>query len=48
MPALFLQVSENRVEMLKKTLEFASAIIVGRSIYESDNPALACEKIIKD
>ncbi|WP_094516550.1 MULTISPECIES: orotidine-5'-phosphate decarboxylase [Methanobrevibacter] len=32
----------------KKTLEFASAIIVGRSIYESDNPALACEKIIKD
>ena len=32
----------------KKTLEFASAIIVGRSIYESDNPALACEKIITD
>ena len=32
----------------KKTLEFASEIIVGRSIYESDNPALACEKIIKD
>ena len=32
----------------KKTLEFASSIIVGRSIYESDNPALACEKIIKD
>lgn len=32
----------------KKTLEFASAIIVGRSIYESDNPALACEKIIND
>lgn len=32
----------------KKTLEFASAIIVGRSIYESDNPVLACEKIIKD
>lgn len=32
----------------KKTLEFTSAIIVGRSIYESDNPALACEKIIKD
>ena len=32
----------------KKTLEFASAIIVGRSIYESDNPAVACEKIIKD
>ena len=32
----------------KKTLEFASAIIVGRSIYESDNPALACEIIIKD
>ena len=32
----------------KKTLEFASAIIVGRSIYESDNPARACEKIIKD
>lgn len=32
----------------KKTLKFASAIIVGRSIYESDNPALACEKIIKD
>ena len=32
----------------KKTLEFASAIIVGRSIYKSDDPALACEKIIKD
>ena len=32
----------------QKTLEFASAIIVGRSIYESDNPALACEKILKD
>ncbi len=32
----------------QKTLEFASAIIVGRSIYESDNPALACEKILKE
>lgn len=32
----------------KKTLEYASAIIVGRSIYESDNPALACKKIIND
>ena len=41
-----IQKSQNAV--LKKTLEFASAIIVGRSIYESDNPALACEKIIKD
>ena len=29
----------------KKTLEFASAIIVGRSIYESDNPALALSLI---
>ncbi len=31
----------------KKTLEFSNAIIVGRSIYESDNPKLACEKLIE-
>lgn len=31
----------------KKTLEFSNAIIVGRSIYESDNPKLACEELIK-
>ena len=30
----------------KKTLEFSNAIIVGRSIYESDNPKLACEELI--
>ena len=31
----------------KKTLEFSNAIIVGRSIYESQNPKLACEQLIK-
>lgn len=31
----------------KKTLEFSNAIIVGRSIYESDNPKLACENLIE-
>jgi len=31
----------------KKTLEIANAIIVGRSIYESDNPKLECEKLIE-
>ena len=31
----------------KKTLEYSNAIIVGRSIYESDNPKDACEKLIK-
>lgn len=31
----------------KKTLQYADAIIVGRSIYESDNPQLACENLIK-
>lgn len=31
----------------KKTLEISNAIIVGRSIYESDNPKEACEKLIK-
>lgn len=31
----------------KKTLEYSNAIIVGRSIYESDNPKLACENLIK-
>lgn len=31
----------------KKTLEYSNAIIVGRSIYESDNPKLACEELIK-
>ena len=30
----------------KKTLEISNAIIVGRSIYESDNPKEACEKLI--
>ena len=30
----------------KKTLEYSNAIIVGRSIYESDNPKLACEELI--
>ena len=30
----------------KTTLEFSNAIIVGRSIYESDNPKLACEELI--
>lgn len=31
----------------KKTLEYSNAIIVGRSIYEADNPKLACEELIK-
>lgn len=31
----------------KKTLEYSNAIIIGRSIYESDNPKLACEELIK-
>ena len=31
----------------KKTLEYSNAIIVGRSIYEADNPATACENLIK-
>ena len=31
----------------KKTLEYSNAIIVGRSIYESENPKIACEELIK-
>lgn len=31
----------------KKTLKYSNAIIVGRSIYESDNPKEACEKLIE-
>ena len=31
----------------KKTLEYANAIIVGRSIYESENPKKTTEDIIK-
>ena len=31
----------------KKTLEYSNAIIVGRSIYESENPKHACEELIK-
>jgi orotidine-5'-phosphate decarboxylase len=31
----------------KKTLEYSNAIIVGRSIYESENPKTACEDLIK-
>lgn len=31
----------------KKTLEISDAIIVGRSIYEADDPELACEKLLK-
>ena len=31
----------------KKTLEYSNAIIVGRSIYESENPQKSCEKLIK-
>lgn len=31
----------------KKTLEFSNAIIVGRSIYEAEDPKLACENLIK-
>lgn len=32
----------------KKTLEFSNAIIVGRSIYEAENPKLACEDLIRN
>ncbi|MBQ2666399.1 orotidine-5'-phosphate decarboxylase [Methanobrevibacter sp.] len=31
----------------KKALEYSNAIIVGRSIYESENPKIACEELIK-
>ena len=31
----------------KKTLEYSNAIIVGRSIYEAENPKLACKKLIE-
>ena len=31
----------------KKTLKYSNAIIVGRSIYEAENPKLACEDLIK-
>ena len=31
----------------KKTLKYSNAIIVGRSIYESDNPKEACAKLIE-
>lgn len=31
----------------KKTLQYSNAIIVGRSIYESENPQKACEDLIK-
>ena len=31
----------------KKTLEYSNAIIVGRSIYEADNPRIACEELIE-
>ena len=31
----------------KKTLEYSNAIIVGRSIYEAENPKTACENLIK-
>lgn len=31
----------------KKTLEISDAIIVGRSIYEADNPQIACKDLIK-
>ena len=31
----------------KKTLEYSNAIIVGRSIYEADNPKIACENLIE-
>ena len=30
----------------KKTLEYSNAIIVGRSIYEAEDPQLACEELI--
>ena len=31
----------------KKTLLYSNSIIVGRSIYESENPKEACEELIK-
>ena len=31
----------------KKTLKYSNAIIVGRSIYEAENPKLACENLIE-
>ena len=31
----------------KKTLQYSNAIIVGRSIYEADNPQLACKNLIE-
>ena len=31
----------------KKTLEYSNAIIVGRSIYEAQDPKIACENLIK-
>ena len=31
----------------KKTLQYSNAIIVGRSIYEAENPKLACEQLIE-
>ena len=31
----------------KKTLQYSDAVIVGRSIYEADNPQLACENLIE-
>ena len=31
----------------KKTLEYSNAIIVGRSIYEAENPSLACKNLIE-
>ena len=31
----------------KETLKYSNAIIVGRSIYESENPKIACENLIK-
>ncbi|MBQ6511798.1 orotidine-5'-phosphate decarboxylase [Methanobrevibacter sp.] len=31
----------------KKTLQYSNAIIVGRSIYESENPKQSCEDLIK-
>jgi orotidine-5'-phosphate decarboxylase len=31
----------------KKTLKYSNAIIVGRSIYEAENPKIACEKLIE-
>jgi len=30
----------------KETLKYSNAIIVGRSIYEAENPKDACEKLI--